>query len=98
MVYLTNRYATILLDSQMYHITLLTSDVWHLDQGLCKLFGKSGYTEYHNTAENLLQSQDKPNQGLMKTLEDFASRRQTYANYCLAELPGNLGRQYDFSA
>ena len=88
------------------------TDVWHLlDQGLCKLFGKSGYTllkgnldgmvkanseaefeGYLNDAKNVLRSQDKPNQNLMKTLVDFASRRQTYANYCLAELPGNLGR------
>ena len=88
------------------------TDVWHLlDQGLCKLFGKSGYIllkgnldgmvnanseiefeEYLNSARAVLLSQDKPDQDLMKTLEDFASSRQTYASYCLAELPGSLGR------
>jgi hypothetical protein len=88
------------------------TDVWHLlDQGLCKLFGKSGYIllkgnldgmvnanseiefeEYLNSARAVLLSQDKPDQDLMKTLEDFASNRQTYASYCLAELPGSLGR------
>ena len=88
------------------------TDVWHLlDQGLCKLFGKSGYIllkgnldgmvnanseiefeEYLNSAQTVLLSQDKPDQELKKTLEDFASNRRTYASYCLAELPGNLGR------
>ncbi len=49
------------------------------------------FEDVHLAAQELLKAMPARNGQLEQTLEDFASRRETYAQYCLDKIPGNRG-------
>ena len=59
---------------------------------MVKATSETEYEEVLHSAKELLLSQPKRNGQMEQDLATFASRRKTYSTYCIAQLPGNLGR------
>lgn len=53
---------------------------------------KAEFEETLKLAEELLAVQPTRDGQLEEVLANFASKRMTYASYCVAQIPGNLGR------
>ena len=51
------------------------------------------FDEIYNLGRMLLENQLQKNGQLMSDFETFASNKIHYAEYCIAQLPGNRGRK-----
>jgi len=51
------------------------------------------FDEIYVAGKNLLENQSKVNGQLLSIFEKFASSRANYAEFCIAEIPGNRGRK-----